>query len=91
MTPLPPNESQLTRQQRIALKRIGQLLLDHFHRGLVTVVFKGEDQKLHVQVISNCNTEQEQIDLARRTLQQVEKSTTGLITTLSPEEKRLIT
>lgn len=73
----------------MALRRIGQLLTDHFHRGLVTVVYKGEDQKLHVQIVSNCNSETEQKDLALRTVQQIEKATTGLITTLTPAEKRL--
>lgn len=88
--PLPPDESKLTRQQRIALKRISQLFKDHFHRALYTVVYRGEDQKLHVQVVCNANNKTEALDLGRRTMQQLEVSEQGLITTLTSSEKRLI-
>lgn len=89
MIPTAPNESKLTDQQRQALFKIQTLVKRAFHRGMLTVVYKGTDSKLHVQVVSTCNTDAEQIDLARRTLQQVERATIGLITTLTPEEKRI--
>lgn len=90
MIPTPPNESKLTDQQRQALFKIQSLIKRTFHRGMLSIVYKGTDSKMHVQVVSTCNDDGEQIDLARRTLQQVERATTGLITTLSPEEKRII-
>lgn len=90
ITPLPPDEAKLTRQQRIALRRISQLFSDHFTRALYTVVYKGEDQKFHVQVVCNANNKTEALDLGRRTMQQLELSEQGLITTLTPEEKRII-
>lgn len=91
MTPLPPAEAKLTRQQRIALKRISQLFQDHFTRALFTVVYRGEDQKMHVQVLCNANTKEEVLDLGRRTMQQLEIAEKKIITTLSPQEKRIIT
>lgn len=90
MTPLPPNESQLTDRQRHALFKIQTLLKREFHRAMLTTIYKGTDDKLHVQVVSTCNTNDEQLDMARRTLQAVEKSTTGIIQTLTPSEKRII-
>lgn len=48
MTPLPPAESQLTDEQRKALRRISMLFKEHFHRALYTVIFRGVDDKLHV-------------------------------------------
>lgn len=56
---------------------------------MLSIVFLGTDSKLHVQIVSTCNDDREQIDLARRTLQQVEKATQKIITTLSAEERRI--
>lgn len=89
--PLPPNESQLTDRQRHALFKIQSLIKQNFHRGMLTVIYAGKDEKLHVQIVSTCNNDKEQLDMARRTLQQCERSATGVIATLSPEEKRIIT
>lgn len=87
--PQPPNESQLTGDQRKALVRIQRLIAENFHRGQVCVIYKGLDLKLHVQVVSNCMSAEENLDLARRTVQQVEKSEQGIITTLTPSERRI--
>lgn len=87
--PQPPRESQLTPEQRKALVRIQRLVAENFHRGQVCVIYRGLDAKLHVQLVSNCMSAEENLDLARRAVQQVEKSETGLITTLTPNERRI--
>lgn len=89
--PSQPDEAKLTRQQRLALRRISQLLDDFFHRGLITVIYKGEDQKMHVQVVCNATNSVEALDLGRRTMQQLEISEKGIISTLTNTEKRIIT
>lgn len=91
MIPTAPNESNLTPAQRMALFKIQTLLKKTFHRAMLTTIYRGTDDKLHVQVISTCNTNEEQLDIARRTLQTVERTSTGIIQTLSPEEKRIVT
>lgn len=90
MIPNPPEESNLTPEQRKALRRIQMLIQTHFHRGQVCVVFKGIDQQMRVQVISNCNTSEEALDLAQRTLQQVQISEQGIVTSLTSDERRIV-
>lgn len=87
--PQPPNESQLTPEQRKALVRIQRLIMENFKRGLVSVIYVGLDQKMHVQVVSNCMSKEENLDMAQRTLQEVQRAETGLITTLTPSERRI--
>lgn len=86
-----PNEAHMTDRQRKAVRRIQTIIREEFHRGMLVTVYKGTDDKLHVQMISNCVTKEENIDLATRALQQVEKAETGIIKTLSNQEKRIIT
>lgn len=57
---------------------------------MLTVIFAGTDSKLHVQIVSTCNNDQEQKDMALRTLQQVEAATQKIITTLSPSERKIV-
>lgn len=87
--PQPPEESKLTTQQRRALRRIQFLIHEFFHRGMVTVIYKGEDAKLHIQVISSAQSKEENLDLAQRTLREVERAEQGIITTLTPNERRI--
>lgn len=87
--PQPPNESQLTPEQRKALARIQRLIVENFHRGQVCVIYKGLDSKLHVQVVSNALSKEENLDLAQRTLQQVQIAEQGIITALTPDERRI--
>lgn len=87
--PQPPHESQLTPEQRKALVRIQRLIAENFHRGIVCVIYRGLDSRLHVQVVSNALSKEENLDLARRTLQSVERAETGVISTLTPEERRI--
>lgn len=87
--PQPPNESQLTPEQRKALVRIQRLIAENFRRGILCVIYTGLDSKLHVQVVSNAQSKEENLDLARRTLQEVERAETGLIQTLTPDERRI--
>lgn len=89
MIPQPPNESQLTPDQRKALVRIQRLIAENFHRGIVCVIYKGLDARLHVQVVSNALSKEENLDLARRTLQSVERSELGIISTLTPQERKI--
>lgn len=88
--PQPPKESQLTPEQRKALARIMKLASENFHRAMISLVYKGEDQKLHMQVVSTAVNKEENLSLATMTLQEVQKAETGLITTLSPEQKRIV-
>lgn len=90
MIPSAPSESKLTDKQRQALFKIQALIRREFHRGMLSIVYAGTDEKLHVQIVSTCNSDREQIDLARRTLQQVEMATQKIITTLSDSERRIV-
>lgn len=56
---------------------------------MVSVIYKGEDAKLHIQVVSSCQSAEENLDLARRTLRRVEEAESGIIQTLTPDERRI--
>lgn len=90
MIPSTPHESQMTDAQRKALRRISTLLSENFTRGLITVVYRGVDNALHVQVVSNAMNKTEALDLGRRTMQQLEIAEQGIITTLTNSEKRIV-
>lgn len=66
------------------------LMSEHFKAAMVTVVFVGTDQKMHIQVAQHAANKEQALDLARRGLQEVERAETGVISTLSPNEKRII-
>lgn len=88
--PLPPNEAEMTPEQRKAIRRIQREIAAHFRRGLTFVIYKGEDQRLHVHLSSTAANREEALDMARRVLQETERAETGLITTLTPNEKRIV-
>lgn len=86
-----PNEAHMTDHQRKAVRRIQTIIKESFKRGMLAVVYAGTDNKLHVQVVNNCASKVESLDLANRALQEVQRAETGIISTLSETEKRIIT
>lgn len=90
MNPSVPHEAKMTDEQRKAVRRIQTIIKSSFHRGMLSVVFKGTDAKFHIQVVNNCTSNGESIDLATRTLQEVQVAEAGIISTLSPIQKRII-
>ena len=89
MIPQPPNEAQLTQTQRKAIVRIQRLIAETFHRGMISVIYRGLDGRMHAQVLSNALSKEENLDLAQRTLQQVQIAEQSIITTLTPDERRI--
>lgn len=85
-----PNEAHMTDLQRKAVKRIQMIIKESFLRGMLAVVYSGTDSKLHVQVVNNCASKVESLDLANRALAEVQRAETGIITALTSTEKRLV-
>ncbi len=81
----------MTDHQRKAVRRIQAIIKESFRRGMLAVVYQGTDTKLHVQVVNNCQSKVESLDLANRALAEVQRAEGGIITALSESEKRIIT
>lgn len=88
--PSQPDEAQMTDDQRKAVRRIQMLIREHFKKGMLAIIYSGTDAKLHIQVINNCASREQSLDLAHRALQEVQRAETGIITAISTNEKRIV-
>lgn len=74
----------MTKKQEQALKNVQSILQRNFAQSLVSVVYKDEKDgmKTKIHTMDGCANNEQSEDLARRTLNNVEIITCGLIKTI---------